>query len=65
MNAGLDFDKGFGCLEAEASSEVEVAVAVVETVEDALVPMALVVDGQGIEKVASVAHERHLGGQIG
>ena len=52
-------------LEAEAGGEVKVAIAVVEAVAYALVPVSLVVDGQGIEEVAGGAHEGHLGCQIG
>ena len=55
----------WGMLEAEAGGEVEVAIAVVEAVAYALIPVPLVVDGQGIEKVAGGAHEGHLGGQVG
>ena len=54
-----------GMLEAEAGGEVKVAIAVVEAVAYALVPVPLVVDGQGIEEVAGGAHEGHLGCQIG
>ena len=54
-----------GMLEAEAGGEVKVAVAVVEAVAYALVPVPLMVDGKGIEEVAGGAHECHLGRQIG
>ena len=54
-----------GLLEAEARSKDKVAVTVVETVLDTLVPVPLVVGRQGIEEVAGSAHECHLGGQIG
>ncbi len=52
-------------LEAEAGGEVKVVVAVEEAVNLTLIPMALVVEVEGIEEVAGGAHECHLGRQIG
>ena len=46
-------------LEAEADGQVKVAVAVVEAMVSAGVPVALVIEVESVKKVAGGAHERH------
>ena len=54
-----------GGLETEASGEVEVVVAVEETVQLAVVPVALMVEIESIEEVAGGAHQGYFAGEIG
>ena len=54
-----------GLSETEAGGEVEVAVAVVETVLDTLIPMSLMVKVESVEKVAGGAHQSQATVQIG
>lgn len=50
---------------AETGGEVKVAVAVVETVQGALIPMSLMVEVKGVEKVAGGAHQGQATVQVG
>ena len=51
-------------LEAEADGQIKVAVAVVEAMVSAGVPVALVIEVESIKKVAGGAYERHATVQV-
>ena len=55
----------FNSSEAETGGEVEGVVAVVEAVAGAGVPVALVVEVEGVKEVASGTYQRHAAVQVG